>query len=382
MFQKFFFYLDERFPQFSKLGTKRPMPSPHLFCGQPVSLPSPLIAKIDRFRKFFYEITSTSQWREEAFSSRPMPKPTNYESLLTAFDFHFMDDGNLRLIEINTNASLFLPFWLLYDVTKTPLPNEFRPEGFIGAFHETHKQFSGQPLKKIVIFDENPSEEGLYFEFLLNQEFFQQQGLECEVMGTKDLHRLRPEPGLLIYNRHTDFFLAHPNLSVLQQGYFQSQLCVSPHPMGYSTMAHKNLLSRLRQSFMNRDKDLAQWVPQQLELNESDKETLWAKRKSYFFKPVASFGSKGVYSGKGISRKKFEELWSQKYLAQERCPAGTILVPVDGEEKKMKFDLRFYVTPREILLAGARVYQGQTTNVRTPGGGLSPLSLSGHQTEK
>lgn len=39
----------------------------------------------------------------------------------------------------------------------------------------------------------------------------------------------------------------------------------------------------------------------------------------------------------------------------------------------MKLDVRLYAYNGAPLLMAARVYQGQTTNFRTPGGGFAPV---------
>jgi hypothetical protein len=39
----------------------------------------------------------------------------------------------------------------------------------------------------------------------------------------------------------------------------------------------------------------------------------------------------------------------------------------------MKADLRAYVYQAHVQLLAARLYQGQTTNFRTPGGGFAPV---------
>jgi len=40
---------------------------------------------------------------------------------------------------------------------------------------------------------------------------------------------------------------------------------------------------------------------------------------------------------------------------------------------RMKLDLRCYVYDGRVLSVAARVYQGQTTNFRTPGGGFATV---------
>ena len=45
-----------------------------------------------------------------------------------------------------------------------------------------------------------------------------------------------------------------------------------------------------------------------------------------------------------------------------------------GETRsELKVDVRLYTYAGEVLLAAARLYQGQTTNMRTPGGGFAPV---------
>lgn len=42
----------------------------------------------------------------------------------------------------------------------------------------------------------------------------------------------------------------------------------------------------------------------------------------------------------------------------------------------MKADIRCYVYNGQIQLVAARLYQGQTTNFRTPGGGFAPVFVA------
>jgi hypothetical protein len=46
---------------------------------------------------------------------------------------------------------------------------------------------------------------------------------------------------------------------------------------------------------------------------------------------------------------------------------------VDGTVTTRKVDIRLYTYAGQHLLAAARVYQGQATNFRTPGGGFAPV---------
>lgn len=44
-----------------------------------------------------------------------------------------------------------------------------------------------------------------------------------------------------------------------------------------------------------------------------------------------------------------------------------------GASEPLKFDVRNYVYEDAVQWVAARLYQGQTTNFRTPGGGFAPV---------
>ncbi|NJM56103.1 MAG: hypothetical protein HC841_09630 [Verrucomicrobiae bacterium] len=48
---------------------------------------------------------------------------------------------------------------------------------------------------------------------------------------------------------------------------------------------------------------------------------------------------------------------------------------VDGTPQLFKTDVRAYTYDGHIQLVAARLYQGQTTNFRTPGGGFAPVQI-------
>ena len=63
------------------------------------------------------------------------------------------------------------------------------------------------------------------------------------------------------------------------------------------------------------------------------------------------------------------------YVAQRFAPAPELEAtdPLTGESVMLKYDLRVYAYAGAIQLLAARLYQGQTTNFRTPGGGFAPV---------
>jgi hypothetical protein len=63
------------------------------------------------------------------------------------------------------------------------------------------------------------------------------------------------------------------------------------------------------------------------------------------------------------------------YVAQDYAPASERTVLVDGAPQRLKLDVRLYTYAGAPLLAAARLYRGQTTNFRTPGGGFAPVTV-------
>jgi hypothetical protein len=68
----------------------------------------------------------------------------------------------------------------------------------------------------------------------------------------------------------------------------------------------------------------------------------------------------------------FGEIMHGDYVAQKLAPPGERAVCVnDAEAVLLKYDVRCYVYDGQVQLVAARLYQGQTTNFRTPGGGFA-----------
>jgi hypothetical protein len=100
---------------------------------------------------------------------------------------------------------------------------------------------------------------------------------------------------------------------------------------------------------------------------------LWARRRKLFFKPAAGYGGKATYRGDKLTRRVWEEIVSSRYVAQEQIVPSQRRLRQNGTETALKLDIRNYVYDGEVQLLAARLYQGQTTNFRTPGGGFAPV---------
>ena len=99
----------------------------------------------------------------------------------------------------------------------------------------------------------------------------------------------------------------------------------------------------------------------------------WSERKRWFFKPVAGFGGRAAYRGDKLTRGVFESILGGAYVAQAIVPPSERTIERDGALVPLKLDLRNYTWNRRIELVAARLYLGQTTNFRTPGGGFAPV---------
>jgi hypothetical protein len=100
---------------------------------------------------------------------------------------------------------------------------------------------------------------------------------------------------------------------------------------------------------------------------------LWAERKKLFFKPTKGYGSKAAYRGDKLTKRVFGEILANDYVAQTFVPPKTQEILINDLCETFKFDCRAYVYDGEIQLTCARLYQGQTTNFRTIGGGFARL---------
>lgn len=118
---------------------------------------------------------------------------------------------------------------------------------------------------------------------------------------------------------------------------------------------------------------LATGVPRTITVTPGNADELWTKRKRLFFKPAGGHGSKAAYRGNKLTRSVWAQITTGSYVAQAFAAPGERAVLVDQSSEFLKADIRLYTYAGGVLLAAARLYQGQTTNLRTPGGGFAPV---------
>jgi hypothetical protein len=362
-------YIEFCFPEAYPEIKAKDLINPHLFSPFVLELPAGVMKEAEDFVSNLYKIKESDSYQDK------LPLPDDFKnwplnpSVLTCFDFHFSEEMGLKLIEINTNASLYLPIIL----QRCAQADNCVPPQFDRLYESFVSGLNLKAREAISIFDEKPENEGLYFEFLIFKEWLTKKGYPTNIVS---LENFESDSAAKIYNRFTDFYFAEPKSSSVKEHYTNKTKLFSPNPREYFLMADKKRLTPLREELEQTDAKLASIIPETKLFSEfSDKDEVWAQRKKYFFKPSQSFGSKGAFSGKGISRKAFEGIYSPNFIAQELCPAGKRVFDWNGQEHEMKFDLRFFTFNGEIQNYGARLYQGQTTNMKTPLGGLTPISF-------
>ncbi len=315
---------------------------------------------------------------------------TGPSGVFYGYDFHLNSDG-AHLIEINTNAGgAFLNALLIDSQLDVNLPGEAAAQtdlekAFIDMFR-SEWQRDDVPLSCIAIVDELPEQQYLYPEFLLAKRLLERAGIHVCIVDPAELKSR--DGGLyvgeqqidLVYNRLTDFSLQqHP---VLLNAYLAGDVVLTPNPAHYACYADKRNLARLTCADELRelgvtDADIAtlqSGIPHTFVVQADLEEGLWSNRKHLFFKPYFGYGSRGAYRGEKLTRRVFGEILQSGYVAQTMAAPGERSV---NDEQTLKYDVRCYVYDGKIQLVAARLYQGQTTNFRTSGGGFAPVRVVG-----
>ncbi len=190
----------------------------------------------------------------------------------------------------------------------------------------------------------------------------------------------------LVYNRLTDFGLDAPENAALREAYLAGAVVVTPHPRAHAVYADKRNLSLLTDAVVLTElgvdaatrEVLLTGIPRTERVRREEADALWARRKQLFFKPAAGYGSKAAYRGDKLTRRAFEEILGGGYVSQALVPPSERVVGVAGERIGLKLDLRNFVYRGRVQLVIARLYQGQTTNFRTAGGGFAPVLTVPH----
>ncbi|MCK9283997.1 MAG: hypothetical protein M0P39_06910 [Rhodocyclaceae bacterium] len=314
------------------------------------------------------------------------------------YDFHITAAGP-QLIEINTNAggALINIELLRAQRADTPaaeyLPNADELEDAMFRMFIAEWQAAGRDGRpaRIAIVDDSPAEQFFLPEFEMARDLFRARGIEALICDPTQLDYRESALWFggrrvdLVYNRLTDFALKHPAHRALSDACAAAVTIVTPDPRTYALFADKRNLVLLSDAAWLRsigvaaaDRAAIAAVVPTTEIVVADRgEELWQRRKGLFFKPASGYGSKAVYRGLNVTRGVFVDILAGDYVAQALVPPATRKVFTDdGAEVDLKYDLRCYAYAGKLQLIAARLWQGQTTNFRTPGGGFAPAVVA------
>jgi len=379
---------------------------PHLLADSPVFVSRDQIEHMNAVIRAIGRVTELRSFQEHVLRWVPEIAASDHgpQGVFFGYDFHLTNEGP-KLIEVNTNAGGALLLLHVASAQQACCPEvenfvvgrleiqDLECE-FVDMFRrELDEQSTGKTLKRVAIVDESPAEQYLSPEFTLFRQMFVQHGIDAIIAGPDEFVLRNGSLCVddnevdLVYNRLTDFYLQSESCAVLKQAYEDGAAVFTPSPRTHALYANKRNLAVLSDEHLLRqlgvDSEtidaLAAGVPKTEMVTPDNAPDLWARRKRLFFKPNWGFGSRGTYKGAKLTKKTWASILEADYIAQELVPPSERLLVVDGNHQSMKLDVRCYVYDGEIQLLGARLYRGQTTNLRTDGGGLAAVFTTPHR---
>lgn len=372
---------------------------PHLFSNVPVFVPAEMLDKIVQVIAAIEAVSRLPGYQSAVLARSPAIAVRDFGPLgaFMGYDFHITPDGP-QLIEVNSNAGgAFLnallaraqraccaggrvPFTSataegFADAVKKMFIDEWRLQGRIG-----------EPVR-IAIVDDAPSEQFLYPEFRLAKALLDSLGFEAVIADPSvldfdgEMLTVAGQNIDLVYNRLVDFGFDEPSHGALRAAYETGRVVITPNPHVHALLADKRNMALLSDGPRMADWGLApdliaalqNGVPTTVVVSGENADALWQDRRNLFFKPAKGYGSKATYRGEKITTKVWAEIIRGNYVAQTFALPSARSIS-DGEAHPLlKVDIRVYTYAAEPILAAARLYQGQTTNMRTPSGGFAPV---------
>jgi hypothetical protein len=317
------------------------------------------------------------------------------------YDFHLSAEGP-RLVEINTNSGGAMLNTVLAkaqlaccdevrDMMNGPVPIDQLEDALVSMFvtewEKSGAELTKKSLNTIAIVDTSPETQYLYPEFLLFQDLFLRHRIEALILDPQQLE-LRDNALWhqdkridLVYNRLTDFDFSQPQHNALRTAYMTDAAVITPHPRAHAMYADKRNLVILTDAALLRSWDVAadvidtliQGIPRTVLVRSDNAEALWTQRRQLFFKPASGYGSRAVYRGDKVTKRVWEDILKGDYVAQTLVLPSERRLGLEQDSVDLKLDVRSYTYDGEIQLLAARMYQGQTTNFRTAGGGFAPI---------
>ena len=370
---------------------------PHLFSNVPVFLSASALAEMEGCVAAVEEMSRLPAYQAAVLSWAPEIAQANHGPVgaLMGYDFHLGGNGP-SLIEVNTNAGgAFLNALLVRAQRRccvemapasAPMDHGFEDAAFQMFQNEWKLQRGTDNLTSIAIVDDSPADQYLYPELVLARKMLSERGVDTIIADAAHLRfdgrRLWCNDLAidLVYNRVTDFAFDRPEHRALKDAYRNGAVVVTPSPHNHALLADKRNLSVLS------DPEILQaWgvdpgllgqldaIPGTIVVTTNNIEALWKARKNLFFKPSGGHGGKAVYRGDKLTKGVWAAISQSDYVAQTYIRPSQRMIRVDDVPQARKMDVRLYTYDGKVLLVAARLYQGQTTNFKTPGGGFAPV---------
>lgn len=375
----------------------------HLFASVPMFVSREHLESMARVVRAVESVVAMPPFRRAALAWAPEIAhfdPGSPGGLL-GYDFH-LSVGGPQLIEINTNPGGVLVNAVLARAQRSccadadglamvPLEADATEEALYTVFMtEWRLQRKDAPLTSVAIVDEAPQHQYLYPEFLLYRQLLTRLGIEARICDPRELVRKdarlwhEGQPVDFVYNRLTDFAFDQPAQLALKLAYLHREVVVSPHPRAHALYADKRNLTLLSdEAFLHQTgaggdtiSTLLAAIPRTEIVTARNREALWAKRRQLFFKPAGGYASKAAYRGDKLTSRVWGEIAKGPYVAQTLVAPSERQVADTPATTVLKADVRNYAYDGAVKLVAARLYQGQTTNFRTPGGGFAPVFTS------
>ncbi|MDR0735497.1 MAG: hypothetical protein LBF51_01470 [Zoogloeaceae bacterium] len=356
---------------------------PRLFAAAPVFVAAEEAEAIVRLVTAIETTVALPSYRDAVLARAPeiARRDPGYPAVCMGYDFHLTPTGP-KLIEINTNAG-----GLLLNALLARSQGEDGGEAELEALAMFRAVWGKQTPRRLAIVDDDPARQYLAPEFHLFRRLFAAAGIDARIAAPAELtwdgQHLRHARGIVdvVYNRLTDFALAASEHAALAAAYRENAVILTPHPYAHALYADKRnfcLLSDpewLAQSGLAAGlrQTLLAGVPHTREVRPEDAESVWQTRKRRFFKPASGFGGRAAYRGDKLTHRVFGEILQGRYVTQDFvAPATRRFTPPGADAaREWKFDLRAYAFQGHVQFLAARLYQGQITNMRTPGGGFA-----------
>jgi hypothetical protein len=373
---------------------------PHLFASQPLFVSRGHVEQMAAVMQAVESVVALPGYVQAALAWAPEIARVDHgmRGGLLGYDFHLGDAGP-QLIEINTNPGGALLNVMLAEAQRyccgmatdlslsSPGVPDVTQEIFATFLAEWRAQRGAQPLRTVAIVDEDPAQQYLYPEFQLYRQLFERNGLEAIICDPRELEhvagalRHRGQRIDLVYNRLTDFALQAPTLQALRSAYVTGDVVLSSHPRAHALYADKRNLTLLGDAAALRSfgcderviETLTAGIPRTEIVTAENRDAMWARRRSLFFKPAGGYGSKAAYRGDKLTRRVWDEMRAGTYVAQAWVAPSQRQAGTAAEPTTLKVDVRNFVYAGRTLLVAARLYQGQTTNFRTAGGGFAAV---------